>query len=252
MLPALLHGKLSRDQENMEDILTSNVFGLLQYLAPHDGLIPFIVQATTLDGQAPLANLTAVADVKVGYTYWPMWSESGCTPCEPDVVLTIRAPGIRDLIVLVEAKFYSGKSSEASAADKPPYDQLAREWDNLVHVAKRKHADPILIYLTADAGLPHSEITASLKEYTAKRSDGPKPVIAWLSWCHLRDVVKGSSNPIKSDLDALLTRLGLIFYEGIHDVKLAAPDLWTYKPPALHFSWGDDIIKYTGPWRFTA
>ena len=31
MIEALLHGKLSCKQENMEDILTSNVFGMLQY-----------------------------------------------------------------------------------------------------------------------------------------------------------------------------------------------------------------------------
>lgn len=29
MIPAWLHGKLSREQENLEDLLTSTVFGLL-------------------------------------------------------------------------------------------------------------------------------------------------------------------------------------------------------------------------------
>jgi hypothetical protein len=34
MLQALLRGKLSREHEEIEDILTSNVFGLLQYCDP--------------------------------------------------------------------------------------------------------------------------------------------------------------------------------------------------------------------------
>ena len=36
MLSALLHGKLSREQENMEDILTSIVFDTLRHLPPGD------------------------------------------------------------------------------------------------------------------------------------------------------------------------------------------------------------------------
>ena len=46
MIHALLNGKLSADQENMEDILTSNVFGLLRYLPPEHGLLPFLAHAS--------------------------------------------------------------------------------------------------------------------------------------------------------------------------------------------------------------
>ena len=48
-------------------------------------------------------------------------------------------------IILVEAKYKSGKSSEADDGEKPN-DQLAREWDNLSVLARRKDLVPILIY----------------------------------------------------------------------------------------------------------
>lgn len=58
MLVALLHGKLSRDQENMEDILTSNVFGVMRYLPPAIALFPFISKASSPEGVKPLAALS--------------------------------------------------------------------------------------------------------------------------------------------------------------------------------------------------
>lgn len=45
MLQAMLHGKLTRQEEEMEDLLTSNVFGLVKYLPPEMVLIPFLSQA---------------------------------------------------------------------------------------------------------------------------------------------------------------------------------------------------------------
>jgi hypothetical protein len=45
MLSALLLGKSSREQENMQDILTSNVFNILKYLPPERGILPFLAQS---------------------------------------------------------------------------------------------------------------------------------------------------------------------------------------------------------------
>ena len=85
MLEALLHGKLSREQENMEDILTSNVFGLLRYLPPSDGLLQFLGMGRMRDGRQPLANLPE--DTTAEYEFWPWIKESG-NGCEPDVLLS--------------------------------------------------------------------------------------------------------------------------------------------------------------------
>lgn len=81
MLQALLRGKLSREQENLEDILTSNVFGALGYLDPKDGPLPFLALAETASGDRDFAWISELApSVKVSATYefWPWWEKPGC------------------------------------------------------------------------------------------------------------------------------------------------------------------------------
>ena len=85
MLAALIRGKLSREQENMEDILTSNVFGMC-VSARQEALLPFIAEAETPEGSHPLANLSS--NVRAEFSFWPWIQESGCIGCEPDVVYT--------------------------------------------------------------------------------------------------------------------------------------------------------------------
>lgn len=152
MLEAILRGKLSREQANMEDILTSNVFGLLKYLPPQEGLFPFLAQATTPPPRGnPLAFLSTTPGIRqedVTYQFWPLWStHKEWRKCEPDVVLRITTPEGK-VAVLVEAKYRSGKSSEADEReDTPPNDQLAREWGYLL----REEADAA----RPRVGLPH-------------------------------------------------------------------------------------------------
>ena len=45
MLQAMLRHKLTRAEEGMEDLLTSNTFGLMKYLPAHVALIPFLRRA---------------------------------------------------------------------------------------------------------------------------------------------------------------------------------------------------------------
>jgi hypothetical protein len=51
VLAAQLHGKLARSEEDLEDLLTSNVFGKFKYLPPELRLIPFLQQAREQWGQ---------------------------------------------------------------------------------------------------------------------------------------------------------------------------------------------------------
>lgn len=78
MLHAFLHHKLSPEQENMEDILTSIVFGLAKYF-PADVLAPFVAEAVTLDGQRPLAFLAERPERHtVRLQFWPRFKEPRC------------------------------------------------------------------------------------------------------------------------------------------------------------------------------
>ena len=223
MLAALLKGKLSRTQENMEDILTSNVFGLLKYLPPEEGILPVLARARAPSGQLPFQDIVGIArSIKVEYTFWPRYSERDAKGCEPDVQLLIYGEDTKRILVFVEAKYLSGKSSEEelggheTTQSKPPVDQLACEWQYLVLLGERKKAEPILVYLTADIDIPHQDIETSREAFMRKCPASRRPFeCAWLSWRHISEAVKSSrSEAITNDLDALLERLNLVFFHG--------------------------------------
>ena len=251
MLMALLKGKLSREQENMEDILTSNVFGLLGYLPAERGLLPFLACAENQSGERPLACLakpTIPADQQVSYEFWPWMEATDCFGCEPDVLLRIPRSGDNRLLVLVEAKYLSGKSSEASDEYSKPTDQLAREWDNLVRVAERESSEPVLIYLTADMAYPTVDIMPSVEEYEAKRPDAARPTILWLTWRRIADVFGSTEERILQDLVLLVKRLNLTAFEGFSPIHQTAGLEWRFEPPGFDWNVTADVVPIT--WRY--
>src|SRR5262245_25191478 len=103
MLHALIHGKLSREIEGMEDVLTSCVFGALRQLPPERGLLPLIALARCLDGRSPFLtwpDQDVWREANVRYEFWPGLAETDCKPCEPDVLLTIDFPSERWLVLV--------------------------------------------------------------------------------------------------------------------------------------------------------
>jgi hypothetical protein len=243
LLQALLRGKLSRDHENIEDILTSNVFGLLKY--SHPSLIfKVLSQAQFIDGQLAWDNVALISrsDVKVkNWQFWPWWAEIGCRPCEPDVVFRVEIPGLPPTEVLIEAKLNAGKSSDSDDGLQPN-DQLAREWDNLRIRAVSSGSRPLLIYLTSHFSMPRAEIEASILEFERKR--GTKAEIAWLSWRAIHHTLAAScTDPIQSDLHDLLERMGLTQFHGVARVipqqifwRFEARNaVWSVKPFSLHW-----------------
>lgn len=243
MIPALLHGKLSREQENMEDILTSSVFGVLRYLPPERGLLPFLCETQTMDAQ-PGAFFDIGDVAHVDYHFWPMLRENGldgeaefeCHDCEPDLLLRIRRANGSRLNVLIEAKLWSGKSSGPSEEPGAPRDQLAREWDNLVCLSRREDAEPLLIYLTADFSIPEDQIRESAAEYVRKRPGGPF-ACGWLTWRQIPNLFRQDSDERLQDLVKLCERLDLRFFDGIVAYE-SLPDIaWRFQPGALRFAW---------------
>ena len=202
----------------MEDILTSNVFGLLKYVRHEEGILNYLSLAEDEDGKRPLDYFSVLREVphtSVEYQFWPWWEEANCYGCEPDVVIKLKIPAKQDLIILVEAKYLSGKSSEADESYDTPTDQLAREWDNLRVKANKSDEYPVLVYLTAHYAYPIRDINDAISEFLEKRPDGARPVIYWLSWRHLHTVCDSSPLPILNDIKLLLDRMGLTFFDGI-------------------------------------
>ena len=106
MYIAELRGKLSRDQENMEDLLTSNVFSFLKY-APRDiFLYKYINHLGVAVTQTDARNAR--------FQFWPTYNDL----TEPDVVILIGGH-----YLLFEAKLLSGFGQETDTVDA----QLLRE-----------------------------------------------------------------------------------------------------------------------------
>jgi len=247
VLQAQLKGKLSIEQENLEDILTSNVFGSLKYLPVQEGLLPFLGNAMSIDGDCLAGNFTNV--INADYQFWKWLSMPGCEGCEPDVLIVLRhSDGFKSL-VLVEAKYRSGKSSEADEEsieeETPPKDQLAKEWHNLLALAEKIEAKPSLVYVTADFAIPRKDILDSQKELERK---GLAPAeIYWLSWRDLKRAMKESTHPIVFDLIDLITnRYQLTTFEKL-SLESSLQCSWHFKGIPLKVSWDFQIPKC--PWK---
>ena len=127
--------KLGRDgslaHDRAEDLLTSTVFQLLRYIPAQVGLLATLARARRVvrsNGVFAVERasswptlLQAATDYRV--RLWPWRDKHG----EPDAVVTLVGPDGVIGNVLIEAKLFSGKSSEADT-DAPPVesDEAAR------------------------------------------------------------------------------------------------------------------------------
>lgn len=215
MIQAMLKGKLSRKQENMEDILTSIVLGSIEYFPPKKALLPFLAKAELASGKRPFKDMEiASAD----YEFWPKIKVKGCNGCEPDALITLSDISGNKIFVMVEAKYRSGKSSQKDESDKPN-DQLAREWDNLYQLSNSSNAKAYLVYLTSDFGYPTEDMNESLKELIQKNK--PEGQICWLSWRHFPLIPEFKDAKLLMDISEILrTKLNLIFFEGFSTNKM--------------------------------
>jgi hypothetical protein len=261
MLLALIHGKLSRNQENMEDILTSNVFGAFQYLSAGELLLKFLSKASSLDGKYPLVNLSLESRLYI--EFWPWLSEAGFASCEPDVLIRIDPPEGDAYLVLIEAKYRSGKSSEREATDnqiesnEPVQnikDQLAREWQQLMLLAGKETRTPVLIYLTADGSYPYRELIESQNELRVRTEH--EGMLCWLSWRHLAAILVPKQNTeMLADLLRVLRKLNLTFFEGFSPLQCYELPSWHFRQEpsnsSRRFSWNMISMPTYFDWRFT-
>jgi hypothetical protein len=219
MLQAMLRGKLTRPEEGMEDLLTSNTFGLMKYMSPEAALLPFLRQAQSPFHVPPLDSvLTGVQSVEK-YLFWPTISYPDCFSCEPDVELIFRHTDGHRTGLLIEAKYRSGKSSLPCDTDVRPFDQLARELDNLRALAEDEGLSSIaVIYVTNNVVCPEEDLYTSATEYREKR--GAVPYLYWLSWRILTGLLEDVPQPfaeMAGDLRQLLLEKGLTAFRGLRN-----------------------------------
>ncbi|GIQ69555.1 hypothetical protein DUZ99_18680 [Xylanibacillus composti] len=225
MIQAQLYGKAASELTWSEDVLTSNIFGLLKYLSTPEVLLTILQGAYNLDYE-PLVFETHIE--RISYTFWPRLQNS-----EPDLVLILHAKsGVH--IIGVEAKYLSGKSSEedllASIQDRDnkQRDQLAREIEDLhdsanypmIGVEESSILSIRLIYLTMESYIPHDELQASLESLKAHSAcQFPSKHLYWLSWKTFYDNLK-CTNPsatdsmILTDLRSYLNKKSIRTFSG--------------------------------------
>ena len=251
MIEALLHGKLSRKQENMEDVLTSNVFGLLRYVSPELGLFKFLAEATTCEGDQPLQDLVSECVVRrdaIKYEFWPFWSGgNGDVGCELDVAVFIPCDDARPYLLGIEAKYRSGKSSEGDEEADCPTDQLAREWHGLVQRARSCGARPVLVYLTADVNCPADQIASSIGDCRRHAAGSTEPVIVWLTWRRLPALFRQDPDRHLSDIARLAKSLNLVFFEGMTELAAFCID-WHFQDAVP--KWRFAVAPVSCRWRF--
>ena len=145
--------------------------------------------------------------------------------------IRLTEPNGRRHLVVVEAKYLSGKSSEEDPSCKEPLDQLAREWDNLRKARQTRKRRSLLLYVTADVGMPRQEIDASAEAYASKRNDGTAKSAfdcAWLSWRKLCTVFRRGSGCADRDLCALAERMALCYFESCAQFDAKPLIEWNY------------------------
>lgn len=234
MTIAELHGKISRTGANLhdqlEDLLTSDVFSTCKYVRPDSLLLPLLKTAKSLQG-ATLADQIPDTVAGVKYIFWPLLKRS-----EPDLLLSLKLASGEFILVLVEAKYFSVKSGSALEADQleiasTPSDQLAREYLDLYEANQRFHhrkaavISRYLVYITASRLIPETELRESTKEIAHFRASGSVPDLYWTSWFNLHPILAHTQNlmdwekPLIQDLKQLLERKGLVFFRGFSRLK---------------------------------
>jgi len=253
MLEALLGGKLSKSQENMEDILTSIVFGAFRREDAPVGLLPFLKMSIPQLGSIPLPTDQECTVKYYDYEFWPFYKNiEGVSSCEPDVVITITVPDGKDILLLIEAKFHSGISSTASN-DGIVSHQLAKEWLQLCNDAGDAYI-PWLIYLTTDIAAPHAVIKEAKNEIDEKimrHNIRIEPNISWLSWRVLEDLFASEYQPeippILRDISLIIRRLNLIYFDGFGGYKKLSNKLtYKFRKPVINYIWQYEKIPHLG------
>ena len=196
MYLAEIHGKLSRKQENQEDILTSNVFSFFKY-APRNIFLSAFIQNLGL-------NVSLKDTENAEFHFWPRYEDN----TEPDLVIIIGC-----YYLLFEAKYFSGFSEE-TVKNKH---QLIREIEGGMLEAENLGKDFRIVVITAHYCYD-SAIFADVPEGYANK-------LIWTNWQRVTFLLKQKLetntrlspevNDFATDLYALLVKKRLRSFEGI-------------------------------------
>jgi hypothetical protein len=243
MLQALLRGKLSPEQENLEDLLTSGVFGSLAYLAPEDGLLPLLRLATDDDGGSPSVFDVAGWRLIDEVSFWPTQATDLAGATEPDVFIRATGDTGDSYVISIEVKLWSNKSAGATSTIS---DQLAREWYSLVSFCQVPAATPLLIYITSHLERPILDIKEGRDDYSRHCKDLAIRFpfrCAWLSWSKVAKEFSLSTNRTLRDIAMTCRRLDLGSFDGFSTIDEHPVD-WCFHAKPYNFATSDIAVAW--------
>jgi len=202
MYLAEIHGKLSKDNENKEDILTSNVFSFFKY-APRQ-----IFLRNLLKDLGIVISDKEAKDAE--FIFWHRFKDN----TEPDLVLLAG-----DYYLLIEAKYFSGFGAKTELTES----QLLREIEGGMLEAKNLGLKFKLIAITADYSYKESKFNEIPKEFMTD--------FIWTNWqkvtllvadiLEARATIDFETRLMAQDLYDLLIRKGLRSFQGLGIIKIS-------------------------------
>ena len=190
MIQAELHGKLS-EIKNSEDVLTSNIFGLLKYL-PNDILLNILDHAKTLSGKKIELDLKSYIPE---FIFWENIKGYG----EPDLIIKFRNKVGHELILCIEIKYYSSKSGDGDN------DQLKRYFEALSISSKEKSSFLGVVYLTKYPS--RKELEDSLYYIKQKELDDAEEKLFQLRWFEITKSLENYNGVLNRHEDLIVKDL---------------------------------------------
>lgn len=244
MTIAELHGKLSPDRpmgvsERLEDLLTSDVFGTMKYAGWKKGFIEWLLKAKGAPVEPnppPIKNYLSKSKIThIEYKFWPRLKNGR----EPDLALLVSFDLEDYLLILIEAKYFSGTSDWEVDEETEPFgltgNQIADQINGLKNMLPMDlfkwfestsdskfidadiHLEMIYLFITMHSVLPVNDF-----ENSTKQLGNIWPIHSyWLSWNSLSECLKkhfdqtgNGFNALIKDLYYLLHRKRLVPFHG--------------------------------------
>lgn len=241
---AEINNKGPKPNKGDEDILTSHVFGLLEFVRPELILIPWLNLGKNLNGF--LLGLSKEPAV-LYMDFWSRFLDQG-DRTETDIMITLSwSDGCNELIA-IEVKYKSGPSGWpiSSTLDYRVRGQLGKEWKIASRLpASRTPGNPqeiarrSLVYITPHPALPVDVLAVMVNEVEQKEPDQPsfRPNLYWVCWLDLVPLINQAvqDNKLHPHEALALTRLyNLLQFRNLSSMsKPIAPNLsnlidWEY------------------------
>lgn len=235
MTIAELYGKLSTSHsasisERLEDLLTSDVFSTMKYAGWNKGFVDWLLKAQPAPILPPSPSIKQYFSSnqisKVDYSFWPKLKNKR----EPDVALLLRFDNSMPLLILIEAKYFSGTSDWEESSESSPYGLTGNQIADQVQGLSDMSEEDLLKWFRLSKSGKRSILTGKLLrihlfitihnimpkddyQFASVHLGDSWPINAyWLSWNSLADCLKPNIRKEKTGLNCLIKDLCLLLY----------------------------------------